>query len=229
VTQYAGACTGRPVRTLTRNGMRSPVANCDHRTAYGLWASSRLVPRWGTFLCGAHGGFRHTALLSVSWILTTNSLMRTPADYEIVDGLFYPKSWLEIVLSPSLTYRLSHTVVGFYITTSFVRRRCGLPELAVRCRYPARVLFLCFQCAFRLCCVHFLQMQTLLLEMPRWRCEVFISVPRRSFQCACGRAVRPAHRRSLEPLTGLSGHLVETLLVAAVFSIRLMCAGHSLR
>jgi cytochrome bd ubiquinol oxidase subunit I len=38
----------------------------------------------------------------------------------MVDGLFYPKDWLQIIFSPSFPYRLSHTVVAFYITTAFV-------------------------------------------------------------------------------------------------------------
>jgi cytochrome d ubiquinol oxidase subunit I len=46
--------------------------------------------------------------------------MQTPAGYEMIDGLFYPKNWMDIIFSPSFPYRLSHTVVAFYITTAFV-------------------------------------------------------------------------------------------------------------
>ena len=44
----------------------------------------------------------------------------TPAGYEIVDGRFFPKDWLEVIFSPSFPYRLGHTVVGFFVTTGFV-------------------------------------------------------------------------------------------------------------
>jgi cytochrome d ubiquinol oxidase subunit I len=59
-------------------------------------------------------------LSSSFWILATNSWMQTPVGHEIVDGLFFPKDWLEIVLNPSFPYRLSHTVSAFFVTTAFV-------------------------------------------------------------------------------------------------------------
>src|SRR5580704_13216313 len=59
-------------------------------------------------------------LSSAFWILATNSWMQTPVGYEVVDGIFYPKDWLAIVFSPSLPYRLAHTVSAFYVTTAFV-------------------------------------------------------------------------------------------------------------
>ena len=37
-----------------------------------------------------------------------------------IDGRYFPKDWFEIVFSPSLPYRLAHTVSGFYVTTAFV-------------------------------------------------------------------------------------------------------------
>jgi len=59
-------------------------------------------------------------LSSAFWILATNSWMQTPAGYEVVDGLFYPKDWFAIVFSPSLPFRFAHTVSAFYVTTAFV-------------------------------------------------------------------------------------------------------------
>jgi cytochrome bd-type quinol oxidase subunit 1 len=59
-------------------------------------------------------------LFSSFWILAANSWMQTPAGYEIVDGRLFPKSWTEIVFNPSFPYRLTHTVVGFYVTAALV-------------------------------------------------------------------------------------------------------------
>jgi cytochrome d ubiquinol oxidase subunit I len=59
-------------------------------------------------------------LFSTFWIIATNSWMQTPAGYEIVDGRFMPKDWLEIIFSPSFHYRLAHVVDAVYITTGFV-------------------------------------------------------------------------------------------------------------
>jgi len=59
-------------------------------------------------------------LFSAFWILATNSWMQTPAGYEIVDGRFLPKDWLQVIFSPSFPYRLAHVVDAVYITTGFV-------------------------------------------------------------------------------------------------------------
>jgi cytochrome bd ubiquinol oxidase subunit I len=78
----------------------------------------RLVPPWAHFVAAlmVAGG----TLMSSFWILAANSWMQTPAGYELIDGRFLPRSWTEIVFSPSFPYRLAHTVVGFYVTTGFV-------------------------------------------------------------------------------------------------------------
>jgi cytochrome d ubiquinol oxidase subunit I len=59
-------------------------------------------------------------LFSTFWILVTNSWMQTPGGYKLVDGIFYPTSWREIIFSASFPYRFMHTVTGFYATTGFV-------------------------------------------------------------------------------------------------------------
>ena len=46
--------------------------------------------------------------------------MQTPAGYELIDGRFFPKDWFQIVFNPSFPYRLTHTIVAFYVTTAFV-------------------------------------------------------------------------------------------------------------
>jgi cytochrome bd ubiquinol oxidase subunit I len=77
-----------------------------------------LVPRWAHLISALMVTLG--TILSSFWILATNSWMQTPAGYEIVDGRFFPKDWLQVVFSPSFPYRLGHTVIAFYITTGFV-------------------------------------------------------------------------------------------------------------
>jgi len=77
-----------------------------------------LVPRWAHFASACLVALG--TLFSTFWILVTNSWMQTPAGYRLVDGIFYPTSWSEIVFSASFPYRFMHTVVGFYVTTGFV-------------------------------------------------------------------------------------------------------------
>ena len=58
--------------------------------------------------------------LSAFWILSLNSWMQTPAGYEIVNGEFFVKSWLEVVFNPSLPYRLTHKLLASGLTVSFL-------------------------------------------------------------------------------------------------------------
>ncbi len=77
-----------------------------------------LVPRWAYLaatLMVALG-----TLISTFWILSANSWMQTPAGYELVDGRFFPSSWMEAIFNPSFPFRLAHTVCAFYITTGFM-------------------------------------------------------------------------------------------------------------
>ena len=60
--------------------------------------------------------------ISAFWILSVNSWMQTPVGYEIgANGQFLPgPSWVAIIFNPSFPYRLVHTVIGAYLTTSLV-------------------------------------------------------------------------------------------------------------
>ena len=78
----------------------------------------KLVPRWAHFFAALMVAFG--TLLSSFWILSANSWMQTPAGYELIDGRFFPKDWFQIVFNPSFPYRLTHTIVAFYVTTAFV-------------------------------------------------------------------------------------------------------------
>ena len=76
------------------------------------------VPPWMHFFAAVMVAVG--TLLSTFWILSANSWMQTPAGHAIVDGRFVPREWLQIIFNPSSLYRLSHTVLAFFITTAFV-------------------------------------------------------------------------------------------------------------
>src|SRR5271165_95340 len=78
----------------------------------------KLVPPWAHFVAALMVALG--TLFSTFWILATNSWMQTPAGYEIVDGRFVPKDWVQVIFSPSFPYRLAHVVDAVYITTGFV-------------------------------------------------------------------------------------------------------------
>src|SRR6202044_38939 len=78
----------------------------------------KLVPAWAHFLAALM--VSAGTLFSSFWILAANSWMQTPAGYQMVDGRFFPASWMAIIFNPSFPYRFAHTVTGFYVTTGFV-------------------------------------------------------------------------------------------------------------
>jgi cytochrome bd ubiquinol oxidase subunit I len=59
-------------------------------------------------------------LMSAFWILALNSWMQTPAGYEVVNGQFHARSWLEIIFNPSFPYRLVHMVLASALTCAFL-------------------------------------------------------------------------------------------------------------
>ena len=104
----------------------SPLLAYEGLTAFFLEAAflgvllfgRKLVPPWAHFISALMVALG--TLSSTFWILATNSWMQTPAGYEMVNGRFLPKDWLEIIFNPSFPYRFAHTVVAVYITTGFV-------------------------------------------------------------------------------------------------------------
>lgn len=78
----------------------------------------RRVPSWlhtlATFLVAAG------TTLSAFWILALNSWMQTPAGFEMIDGVAHATSWKEIVFTPSMPYRLTHTLLGSGLTVAFL-------------------------------------------------------------------------------------------------------------
>ncbi|MGE0095316.1 MAG: cytochrome ubiquinol oxidase subunit I [Alphaproteobacteria bacterium] len=78
----------------------------------------KLVPPWAHFIAAlmvATG-----TLISAFWILAANSWMQTPQGYTLIDGIFFPASWIEIIFNPSFPYRFAHMVVACFVTTGFV-------------------------------------------------------------------------------------------------------------
>lgn len=56
--------------------------------------------------------------ISAFWILSANSVMHTPAGFEIKNGIAVPISWLKIIFNPSFVYRFTHMVNASFITSS---------------------------------------------------------------------------------------------------------------
>jgi cytochrome bd ubiquinol oxidase subunit I len=83
-------------------------------------------------------------LISATWIISANSWMQTPAGFAVnAQGQFVPAgSWLPIIFTPSFPYRLIHTVIAAYLTTSLVVGGVGAWHLLEERESPhARTMF----------------------------------------------------------------------------------------
>jgi cytochrome bd ubiquinol oxidase subunit I len=58
--------------------------------------------------------------LSAFWILALNSWMQTPAGYEVIDGVYHVKSWIDVIFNPSFPYRLTHMLLASALTCAFL-------------------------------------------------------------------------------------------------------------
>ncbi|MFA0113490.1 cytochrome ubiquinol oxidase subunit I [Vibrio sp. 10N.261.46.E11] len=76
------------------------------------------VPEWFHTLATVLVAFGTS--MSAFWILVLNSWMHTPSGYELIDGIVHVTSWTDVILNPSLPYRLAHTLLASSLTASFL-------------------------------------------------------------------------------------------------------------
>ena len=103
-----------------------PVIAYEVLTAFFLEAGFLGVMLFGWDKVGNRLHFLATCLvafgtaLSAFWILAANSWMQTPAGAEIVDGIFIPQDWLEIIFNPSAPFRIVHMITASFLTAALV-------------------------------------------------------------------------------------------------------------
>jgi len=105
-----------------------PLMAYEVLTAFFLEAGFLGVMLFGMNKVGRKLHFAATCMvalgtvISATWILSVNSWMQTPAGFAInAAGQFVPAgSWLAIIFNPSFPYRLLHTLIASYLTTSLV-------------------------------------------------------------------------------------------------------------
>ena len=68
-------------------------------------------------------------LVSMTWILASNSWMQTPQGHEIVDGIVVPVDWFEIIFNPSFPYRLVHMGLAAFLCTALLVAATGAYHL----------------------------------------------------------------------------------------------------
>lgn len=68
-------------------------------------------------------------LVSMFWILSSNSWMQTPQGVEIINGKVIPVDWMKIIFNPSFPYRLAHMALACFIVGGFVVAGCAAYHL----------------------------------------------------------------------------------------------------
>jgi cytochrome d ubiquinol oxidase subunit I len=110
----------------TVGNVAGPLLAYEVLTAFFLEATflgvmlfgEKKVPAWmhlGATLLVAIG-----TTLSAFWILALSSWMHTPTGFVMRDGVAHVTSWVDVIFSPSMPYRLTHTLLGSGLTAAFL-------------------------------------------------------------------------------------------------------------
>lgn len=112
-------------------GVTGPLLAYEVLTAFFLEAGFLGVMLFGRRKVGPGLHFVATlmvaagTLVSMTWILASNSWMQTPQGYEIVDGRVVPTDWLAVIFNPSFPYRLVHMGLAAYLATALLVGSAG--------------------------------------------------------------------------------------------------------
>jgi cytochrome d ubiquinol oxidase subunit I len=105
-------------------GVTGPLLAYEVLTAFFLEAGFLGVMLFGRSKVGPGLHFFATlmvaagTLVSMTWILASNSWMQTPQGYEIINGRVVPTDWLKVIFNPSFPYRLVHMGLAAYLATA---------------------------------------------------------------------------------------------------------------
>ncbi|MBF0891581.1 cytochrome ubiquinol oxidase subunit I [Gluconobacter sp. LMG 1744] len=105
-----------------------PMLAYEVMTAFFLEAGFLGVMMFGLNRVGKGLHFAATCmvsigtLISMSWILSSNSWMQTPRGYRIDEatGRFLPVDWWQIVFNPSFPYRIVHMGLAAFLCVAFI-------------------------------------------------------------------------------------------------------------
>jgi cytochrome d ubiquinol oxidase subunit I len=101
-----------------------PLMGYEVLTAFFLEAGFLGIMLFGLERVGRRLHFLATCmvslgtLISMTWILSANSWLHTPAGYAIVDGKFQVTDWWAVILNPSFPYRLAHMGTAAFLSAA---------------------------------------------------------------------------------------------------------------
>jgi cytochrome bd ubiquinol oxidase subunit I len=129
-SSFAGSVTG-------------PLLDYEVMTAFFLEAGFLGIMLFGWKRVGRVAHFCASALVAIGtiismfWILSSNSWMQTPQGIEIVNNRVVPVDWWKIVFNPSFPYRLAHMALAAFLVAALVVAATGAWHLLKGRRDPA--------------------------------------------------------------------------------------------
>src|SRR5246127_5109665 len=129
-SSFAGSVTG-------------PLLDYEVMTAFFLEGGFLGMMLFGWKRVGRVAHFCATALVAIGtiismfWILSSNSWMQTPQGIEIVNNRVVPVDWWKIVFNPSFPYRLTHMALAAFLVAALVVAATGAWHLLKGRRDPA--------------------------------------------------------------------------------------------
>jgi cytochrome d ubiquinol oxidase subunit I len=129
-------------------GVTGPLLAYEVLTAFFLEAGFLGVMLFGWTKVGPGLHFFATLMVaagtvvSMTWILASNSWMQTPQGFAVIDGRVVPTDWLKVIFNPSFPYRLLHMGLAAYLATALFVGAAGAWHLLKRRDNPrVRTMF----------------------------------------------------------------------------------------
>ncbi|MGB1197822.1 MAG: cytochrome ubiquinol oxidase subunit I [Thalassotalea sp.] len=117
--------TNWPGYMETVGNVAGPLLGYEVLTAFFLEASFLSIMLFGSERVSARVHTIATFLVAIGttmsafWIIALDSWMQTPQGYEMINGVAYVTSWMEVIFNPSMPYRVSHMLLASGLTAAF--------------------------------------------------------------------------------------------------------------
>ena len=117
--------TNWPGYMETVGNVAGPLLGYEVLTAFFLEASFLSIMLFGSERVSARVHTIATFLVAIGttmsafWIIALDSWMQTPQGHEMINGVAYVTSWMEVIFNPSMPYRVSHMLLASGLTAAF--------------------------------------------------------------------------------------------------------------
>jgi len=110
----------------TAGSVIGPLIAMEVLTAFFLEAGFIGIVLFGLNKVGPKLHFVATCMVflgtitSATWIVAANSWMQTPAGFAVQGGRLVVTNWWDVIINPSMLYRVPHTLMAAFLTGAFL-------------------------------------------------------------------------------------------------------------